>query len=154
MTGEGTVCTETETEEGRGSGSYVCGVVPGDRGLQGEEVLCAEPGGPLGRGPLEVWRGGGRGRMDLKLLPVVAPWRHRVHSGMRELSVGWTGEVVLRVWSCTVLPYRVTCLACRRAKWRAFGVWYSGLRERRYRGFCYFRMVIPGRQGTDWQEIE
>lgn len=76
MTGEGQ-SAETETEEGRGSGSYVCGVVPGDRGLQGEEVLCAEPGGTLGRGPLEVWRGGGRGRMDLKLLPVVAPGRRQ-----------------------------------------------------------------------------
>lgn len=75
MTGEGTVCAETK--EGRESGSYVCGVVPGDRGLQGEAVLCAEPGGTLGRGPLEVWRGGGRCRRDLKLLPVVAPWRHQ-----------------------------------------------------------------------------
>lgn len=49
MTGEGQ-SAETETEEGRGSGSYVCGVVPGDRGLQGEEVLCAEPGLVAGRG--------------------------------------------------------------------------------------------------------
>ena len=104
MTGEGQ-SAETETEEGRGSGSYVCGVVPGDRGLQGEEVLCAEPAGTLGRGPLEVWRGGGRGTMHLKLLPVVAPGRRQCARGMRELPVGRTGEAVLRVWGCTVLPY-------------------------------------------------
>lgn len=28
-----------------------------------------------------------------------------MHRDMRELPVGWTGEVVLRVWRCTVLPY-------------------------------------------------
>lgn len=37
---------------------------------------------------------------------------------MRKLPVGWTSEVVLGVWNCTVLRYRVLCLACRRAKWR------------------------------------
>lgn len=56
MTGEGTVCAETK--EGRESGSYVCGVVPGDRGLQGEAVLCAEPGGypwPWAAGGVAGW---------------------------------------------------------------------------------------------------
>ena len=58
-----------------------------------------------------------------------------VHSGTRELPVGWTGEAVVRVWSCTMLWYSYVS---GMQEDRLEGPWmmYSGLRERgEYRGF-------------------
>lgn len=55
MTGERAVCRD---RDGGGTGIWeLRGVLPGDRGLQGEEVLCRAGTSLLWAA--EVWRGGG-----------------------------------------------------------------------------------------------